>query len=199
MRKIKKTTLRAERNFVCALCAVVFLAFAGAAAACWFAAPFPVGAILTGVAAFVLAFTGILSVSWARYANRYYALARSAAYPAAIVGEGLRVTFCAASPERAAAYLRESASLAPLPEKYTGEQWSAHKSAALGIRAKTLGGAQLIPYPAVCPADIAALRGKKIVLLRKTYAENRAVFDAVGAFSLSAPLIADDGTESLHG
>lgn len=58
MKKLKKHTLRAERNIVCALCAVIFLVFAGAAIAGWIAAPFPIGAVLTGVAAFVLVLRG---------------------------------------------------------------------------------------------------------------------------------------------
>ena len=37
MNKTKKLTLRAERNMVCALCAVIFLVFAGAALAGWLA------------------------------------------------------------------------------------------------------------------------------------------------------------------
>ena len=111
MKKLKKHTLRAERNMVCALCAIVFLVFAGAAIAGWIAAPFPVGAVLTGVAAFVLLFTGILSGSWIKYAKRFYAAAVSPDYPCAIIGEGLTVTFCAVSPEKAAAYLREGAAL----------------------------------------------------------------------------------------
>ena len=59
MNKPKKHTLKAERNMICSLCAVIFLAFACAAVAGWLAAPFPIGAVLTGVAAFVLVFTGI--------------------------------------------------------------------------------------------------------------------------------------------
>lgn len=77
MNKTKKLTLRAERNMVCALCAFVFLLFAGAALAGWLAAPFPVGAVLTGVAAFVLVFTGILSIGWVKYARRFYAAAKA--------------------------------------------------------------------------------------------------------------------------
>lgn len=130
MKKLKKHTLRAERNMVCALCAAVFLVFAGAALAGWLAAPFPVGAVLTGVAAFVLVFTGILSGSWIKYAKRFYALATSPDYPTAIIGEGLTVTFCAVSPEKAAAYLREGAALAPLPKRYTREQWSERSDTA---------------------------------------------------------------------
>lgn len=192
MKKLKKHTLRTERNMVCALCAIVFLVFAGAAIAGWVAAPFPVGAVLTGVAAFVLLFTGILSISWARYAKRFYALAASPDYPTAIIGEGLTVTFCVVSPEQAAAYLRESAALPPLPERYTREQWQERSDAAKDIRARTLGDAKTAAYPAVCPADLAALQNKKCVLLRKTYAESRAVFDYCGVFAAQQPLIADD-------
>lgn len=192
MKKLKKHTLRAERNMVCALCAAVFLVFAGAALAGWLAAPFPVGAVLTGVAAFVLLFTGILSGSWVKYAKRYYAAATSPDYPTAIIGEGLTVTFCAVSPEKAAAYLREGAALPPLPERYTREQWSERSDAAKDIKARTLGDAQTVSYPAVCPADLAALQNKKCVLLRKTYAENRAVFDYCGVFAAQQPLIADE-------
>ena len=161
MKKLKKHTLRAERNMVCALCAIVFLVFAGAAIAGWIAAPFPVGAVLTGVAAFVLLFTGILSGSWIKYAKRFYAAAVSPDYPCAIIGEGLTVTFCAVSPEKAAAYLREGAALPPLPKRYTREQWSERSDTAKDIRARTLGDAQTVSYPAVCPADLAALQNKK--------------------------------------
>ena len=152
MKKLKKHTLRAERNMVCALCAIVFLVFAGAAIAGWIAAPFPVGAVLTGVAAFVLLFTGILSGSWIKYAKRFYAAAVSPDYPCAIIGEGLTVTFCAVSPEKAAAYLREGAALPPLPKRYTREQWSERSDTAKDIRARTLGDAQTVSYPAVCGA-----------------------------------------------
>ena len=90
MKKLKKHTLRAERNMVCALCAIIFLVFAGAALAGWLAAPFPVGAVLTGVAAFVLLFTGILSVSWIKFTARFYALARSAEVPCAALRTKIR-------------------------------------------------------------------------------------------------------------
>ena len=192
MKKLKKHTLRAERNTVCALCAFVFLLFAGAALAGWLAAPFPVGAVLTGVAAFVLVFTGILSIGWVKYARRFYAAAKSATYPAALLGENLSVTFYAADAEKVAAYLREGAALAPLPKRYTREQWSERSDTAKDIKARTLGDTQTVSYPAVCPADLAALQNKKCVLLRKTYAENRAVFDYCGVFAAQQPLIADE-------
>ena len=192
MKKLKKHTLRAERNMICALCATVFLVFAGAALAGWLAAPFPVGAVLSGVAAFVLLFTGILSISWVRYAKRFYALAASPDYPTAIIGEGLTVTFCAVPPERAAAYLREGAALAPLPKSYTREQWQQRSNAAKDIKARTIGDAKTVSYSAVCPSDLAALQNKKCVLLRKTYAENRAVFDYCVVFAAQPPLIADE-------
>lgn len=192
MKKLKKHTLRAERNMVCALCAIVFLVFAGAAIAGWIAAPFPVGAVLTGVAAFVLLFTGILSGSWIKYAKRFYAAAVSPDYPCAIIGEDLTVTFCAVSPEKAAAYLREGAALPPLPKRYTREKWLQRSDASKEIKARTLGDAQTVCYSAVSPADLAALQNKKCVLLRKTYAENRAVFDYCGVFAAQQPLIADE-------
>ena len=192
MKKLKKHTLRAERNIVCALCAVIFLVFAGATIAGWLAAPFPIGAVLTGVAAFVLVFTGILSGGWIKYAKRYYALAASPDHSTAIIGEGLTVTFCAVSPEKAAAYLREGAALAPLPVRYTREQWQQRSNAAKDIKARTIGDAKTVSYSAVCPADLAALQNKKCVLLRKTYAENRAVFDYCGVFAAQQPLIADE-------
>lgn len=192
MKKLKKHTLRAERNMVCALCAIVFLVFAGAAIAGWIAAPFPVGAVLTGVAAFVLLFTGILSGSWIKYAKRFYAAAVSPDYPCAIIGEGLSVTFCAVSPEKAAAYLREGAALPPLPKRYTREQRLQRSDASKEIKARTLGDAPTVSYPAVCPADLAALQNKKCILLRKTYTENRAVFDYCGVFAAQQPLIADE-------
>ena len=192
MKKLKKHTLRAERNMVCALCAIVFLVFAGAAIAGWIAAPFPVGAVLTGVAAFVLLFTGILSGSWIKYAKRFYAAAVSPDYPCEISGEGLTGTFCAVSPETAAAYLREGAALAPLPVRYTREQWQQRSNAAKDIKARTIGDAKTVSYSAVCPSDLAALQNKKCVLLRKTYAENRAVFDYCGIFAAQQPLIADE-------
>ena len=145
------------------MCAIVFLVFAGAAIAGWIAAPFPVGAVLTGVAAFVLLFTGILSGSWIKYAKRFYAAAVSPDYPCAIIGEGLTVTFCAVSPEKAAAYLREGAALPPLPKRYTREQWSERSDTAKDIRARTLGDAQTVSYPAVCvcgkPRRFRLLRG----------------------------------------
>ena len=192
MKKLKKYTLRAERNMVCALCAIIFLVFAGAALAGWLAAPFPIGAVLTGVAAFALLFCGLLAGGWIRYTRRFYALAASPDCPAAIVGGGLCVTFCAASPEQAAAYLRESAALPPLPERYTREQRSARSDAAKDIRARTLGSAKTFVFPAVCPADLAALQNKTCVLWRGTYAEYRAVFDRCGIFAAHAPLFADE-------
>lgn len=192
MKKLKKHTLRAERNIVCALCAIIFLVFAGAAIAGWIAAPFPVGAVLTGVAAFVLLFTGILSGSWIKYAKRFYAAAASPDYPTAIIGEGLTVTFCAVSPEKAAAYLREGAALPPLPKRYTREQWLQRSDAAKDIKARTLGDAPSVSYPTICPADLATLQNKKCVLLRRTYAENRAVFDYCGAFAAQQPFLADE-------
>ena len=190
MKKRKKHTIRAERNIVCALCAAIFLVFAGAAIAGWLAAPFPVGAVLTGVAAFALLFTGILAGSWIKYAKRFYALAASPDYPAAIIGEGLGVTFCAVPPKKAAAYLSESAALPPLPKRYTREQWQERSKTAKDIKARTLG--PIVCYPAVSPADLATLQNKKCVLLRKTYAEHRAAFDYCGAFAAQQPLIADE-------
>ena len=174
MNKTKKLTLRAERNMVCALCAVIFLVFAGAALAGWLAAPFPVGAVLTGVAAFVLVFTGILSGSWIKYAKRFYALATSPDYPTAIIGEGLTVTFCAVSPERAAAYLRESAAVPPLPARHTREQWLERSQRMKEIREKTLGGCTSTGYPALSPADLAQIAGKTILMRTETYETLRA-------------------------
>ena len=174
MNKTKKLTLRAERNTVCALCAAVFLVFAGAALAGWLFAPFPVGAVLTGVAAFVLVFTGILSGSWIKYAKRFYALANSPDYPTAIIGEGLTVTFCAVSPERAAAYLREGAALAPLPARHTREQWLERSQRMKEIREKTLGGCTSTGYPALSPADLAQIAGKTILMRTETHETLRA-------------------------
>ena len=116
-----------------------------------------------------------------------YALATSPDYPTAIIGEGLTVTFCAVSPEKAAAYLREGAALAPLPERYTREQWSERSDTAKDIKARTLGDAQTVSYPAVCPADLAALQNKKCVLLRNTLGDAQTVsYPAVCPADLAA-------------
>ncbi len=195
MPKIRKYTLRTERNIVCALCAVIFLAFAGAAVAAWLAAPFPIGAVLTFVAAFVLLFTGILAAGWVRYARRYYAAAAGSEFPVAMLDKNLSVTFLAADAEAAAACLR---AFAALSRSDTGEDGQTLSKRRKEIREKTLGKAQSLFYPSPAPADLAALRNKKCVLLRSTYTENRALWDAVGLFALSPPILADDRTETCH-
>lgn len=174
--KQKRHTLRFERNAVCALCAAVFVIFAGAAAAGWIAAPFPVGAVLTGVAAFVLAFTGILSISWIRYAARFYALARAAEIPCAAVGERLSVTFYALPPEKTEAYLRERNAVPPLGEGYTREE-RLERSRRLDEINKSLPAGAAHSFAAVCPKDLAAISGKNIFLSRTAYHTHRAVFD----------------------
>ena len=193
MNKTKKLTLRAERNMVCALCAFVFLIFAGAALAGWLFAPFPVGAVLTGVAAFVLVFTGILSIGWVKYARRFYAAAKSAAYPAALLGENLSVTFYAADAEKVAAYLRESAAVPPLPARHTREQWLERSQRMKEIREKTLGGCASLGYAALAPADLAAITGKTVFLHAETRATYRAFLDssAIGAANKLAILDGD--------
>lgn len=183
MNKPKKHTLKAERNMVCALCAVLFLAFAGAAVAGWLAAPFPIGAVLTGVAAFVLVFTGILSVSWAKYARRYYLAAKSPEFPAAMLDDNFTVTFYAADAEKAAAYLRERAAVPPLPARYTREEWQERSQRLKEIKEKTLGGCASLGYAALAPADLAAITGKTVFLRAETRATYRAFLDssAIGA------------------
>lgn len=194
MNKIKKHTLRAERNMVCTLCAVIFLVFAGAAAAGWLAAPFPVGAVLTGVAAFVLVFTGILSVSWVKYARRYYAAAKSAAYPAALLDENLSVTFYAADAEKVAAYLRENAAVPPLPARYTREQWLERSQRMKELKERALGGCGSAGYPPLSPADLAEIAGKTIVMRTETYETLRAFLDN-SAFGTANRLTAVDGKQ----
>lgn len=193
MNKPKKHTLKAERNMVCALCAVIFLAFAGAAVAGWLAAPFPIGAVLTGVAAFVLVFTGILSVSWARYARRYYVAAKSGEFPAALLGDDLSVTFYAADAEKAAAYLRERAAVPPLPARYTREEWQERSQRLKEIKEKTLGGCASLGYAALALADLAAITGKTVFLRAETRATYRAFLDssAIGAANRLAILDGD--------
>lgn len=193
MNKPKKHTLKAERNMVCALCAVIFLAFAGAAVAGWLAAPFPIGAVLTGVAAFVLVFTGILSVSWARYARRYYVAAKSAEFPAALLDDDLSVTFYAADAEKVAAYLRERAAVPPLPARYTREEWLERSQRLKEIKEKTLGGCASLGYAALAPADLAAISGKTVFLRAETRATYRAFLDssAIGAANRLAILDGD--------
>ena len=193
MNKPKKHTLKAERNMVCALCAVIFLAFAGAAVAGWLAAPFPIGAVLTGVAAFVLVFTGILSVSWARYARRYYLAAKSAEFPAALLDDDLSVTFYAADAEKVAAYLRERAAVPPLPARYTREEWQERSQRLKKIKEKTLGGCASLGYAALAPADLAAITGKTVFLRAETRATYRAFLDssAIGAANRLAILDGD--------
>lgn len=193
MNKPKKHALKAERNMVCALCAVIFLAFAGAAVAGWLAAPFPIGAVLTGVAAFVLVFTGILSVSWARYARRYYLAAKSAEFPAALLDDDLSVTFYAADAEKVAAYLRERAAVPPLPARYTREEWQERSQRLKEIKEKTLGGCASLGYAALAPADLAAITGKTVFLRAETRATYRAFLDssAIGAANKLAILDGD--------
>lgn len=193
MNKPKKHTLKAERNMVCALCAVIFLAFAGAAVAGWLAAPFPIGAVLTGVAAFVLVFTGILSVSWARYARRYYLAAKSPEFPAALLGDDLSVTLYAADAEKVAAYLRERAAVPPLPARYTREEWQERSQRLKEIKEKTLGGCASLGYAALAPADLAAITGKTVFLHAETRATYRAFLDssAIGAANKLAILDGD--------
>lgn len=174
--KQKRHTLRFERNAVCALCAIIFLAFAGAAAAGWLAAPFPVGAVLTGVAAFVLLFTGILSVSWIKFTARFYALARSAEVPCAALSENLAVTFYALPPEKAEAYLRELNAVPPLGERYTREEWL-ERSRRLNEIHKSLPKGAAHSFAAVCPKDLAAISGKSVFLSRTAYHTHRAAFD----------------------
>ena len=193
MNKPKKHTLKAERNMICALCAVIFLAFAGAAVAGWLAAPFPIGAVLTGVAAFVLVFTGILSVSWARYARRYYVAAKSPEFPAALLDDDLSVTFYAADAEKVAAYLRERAAVPPLPARYTREEWQERSQRLKEIKEKTLGGCASLGYAALAPADLAAISGKTVFLHAETRATYRAFLDssAIGAANKLAILDGD--------
>lgn len=193
MNKPKKHTLKAERNMVCALCAVIFLAFAGAAVAGWLAAPFPIGAVLTGVAAFVLVFTGILSMSWARYARRYYVAAKSPEFPAALLGDDLSVTLYAADAEKVAAYLRERAAVPPLPARYTREEWQERSQRLKEIKEKTLGGCASLGYAALAPADLAAITGKTVFLRAETRATYRAFLDssAIGAANRLAILDGD--------
>ncbi len=193
MNKPKKHTLKAERNMVCALCAVIFLAFAGTAVAGWLAAPFPIGAVLTGVAAFVLVFTGILSVSWARYARRYYVAAKSPEFPSALLGDDLSVTFYAADAEKVAAYLRERAAVPPLPARYTREEWQERSQRLKEIKEKTLGGCASLGYAALAPADLAAITGKTVFLRAETRATYRAFLDssAIGAANRLAVLDGD--------
>lgn len=178
---------------ICALCAVIFLAFAGAAVAGWLAAPFPIGAVLTGVAAFVLVFTGILSVSWARYARRYYLAAKSPEFPAALLDDNLSVTFYAADAEKAAAYLRERAAVPPLPARYTREEWQERSQRLKEIKEKTLGGCASACFAALAPADLAAISGKTMFLRAETRATYRAFLDnsAIGAANKLAILDGD--------
>ena len=192
MKKIKKHTLRFERNFVCALCAVIFLIFAGAAVAGWLAAPFPIGAVLTGVAAFVLVFTGILAVSWAKYAARFYRACRNAAFPSVSLGDGLSVTFYSLPAEAVTAYLRESASLPPLPPQYTREQWLERSRKRDEIKAKTLGKSETLYYSSVCSADLASLSGKTVVLRHKTYETYRSFFDYSPVKASNSLLFSDE-------
>ena len=175
--KQKKHTLRFERNAVSALCAVVFLIFAGAAVAGWLAAPVPVGAVLTGVAAFVLLFTAVLSVSWIRYAGRFYAAAADANFPCAALGDNLSVVFYALPPEKTEAYLRETRAVPALPERYTREEWLKRSDTLNEIKKRMLEGAPLVSYAALCPKDLAAISGKYVFLYRAAYHTYRAVFD----------------------
>lgn len=177
---------------VCALCAAVFLVFAGAALAGWLFAPVPVGAVLTGVAAFVLVFCGILAGGWIRFARRFYALAHSSDCPVAAVGEHLSVTFYGASAEKVAAYVRESNTLAPLPARHTREEWLERSRKAKEIRTRALGEAQTVSFSPVCPADLLQLTGKTLVLTRKTYDTYRSFWDNSGLSALNRLLIADD-------
>ena len=174
--KQKRHTLRFERNAVCALCAAVFLIFAGAAVAGWLAAPFPVGAVLTGVAAFVLLFAAVLSVSWVRYAARFYAAAADANFPCAALGDNLSVVFYALPPEKAEAYLCELNAVPPLGERYTREEWL-ERSRRLNEIHKSLPKGAAHSFAAVCPKDLAAISGKNIFLSRTAYQTHRAAFD----------------------
>lgn len=175
--KQKRHTLRFERNAVCALCAAAFLIFAGAAVAGWLAAPFPVGAVLTGVAAFVLLFAAVLSVSWIRYAARFYAAAADANFPCAALGDNLSVVFYALPPEKAEAYLREKRAVPALPERFTREEWLKRSDTLNEIKKRLLGDAPLLSYSALCPKDLAAISGKSVFLSRTAYHTHRAVFD----------------------
>lgn len=190
MPKIRKYTLRTERNIVCALCAVIFLAFAGAAVAAWLAAPFPIGAVLTFVAAFVLLFTGILAAGWVRYARRYYAAAAGSEFPVAMLDKNLSVTFLAADAEAAAACLR---AFAALSRSDTGEDGQTLSKRRKEIREKTLGKAQSLFYPSPAPADLATITGKTVFLRAETRATYRAFLDssAIGAANKLAILDGD--------
>lgn len=193
MPKIRKYTLRTERNIVCALCAVIFLAFAGAAVAAWLAAPFPIGAVLTFVAAFVLLFTGILAAGWVRYARRYYLAAKSGEFPAALLDDDLSVTFYAADAEKVAAYLRERATVPPLPARHTREEWQERSQRLKEIKEKTLGDCASLGYAALAPADLATITGKTVFLRAETRATYRAFLDssAIGAANKLAILDGD--------
>ena len=122
--KQKKHTLRFERNAVSALCALVFLIFAGAAVAGWLAAPVPVGAVLTGVAAFVLLFTAVLSVSWIRYAGRFYAAAADENFPCAALGDNLSVVFMPCRPKKRRRICGKRAPCPPSPNAIRGKNGS---------------------------------------------------------------------------
>ena len=192
----KRHSLRFERNAVCALCAAAVAVFAGAAVAGWLAAPVPVGAVLTGVAAFVLLFCGLLAGGWVRYTARYFALARAQDFPCCVLGEDLSLVFYALPAETVAAYLRASASLPPLPQPCTREQWAADRQKRQELESRFLGGAARRGYPALCPRDVCAVAGKTILLSRRAYESCRALFDYAGLRTANAVLVYDEPSQT---
>ena len=177
MKKLKKYTFRAERNRTCLLCGAIAAALAAIVAVCWVLAPVPVAGAMTGIAGFLVLWLSILAVSWARYARRFYALARDNAFPTVALGESLNVCFYACAPQDVAAYMREMQALAPLPARHTREEWLAYGKRRDEIGKAALGGAKTIAYPSAFFGDVAALCGKKLLLSRNTYNAFRAQFD----------------------
>lgn len=190
--KPQALTLRRKCRRACCLCALIALAIAGGAAAAWLFAPVPIGAVLTGVAGFALALCAVVGVSWVKYARRYYASARAAQFPCVYLHTNLSVTFYAAEADKLARFVRETEALPPLSARHTREEREARRRQAAEIKNRTLGGAKSLAYPPVCPADLAALSGKKIILLRRTYAENRALFGHCGIFADNEPIFAEE-------
>lgn len=193
MKKLKKHTLRAERNMVCALCAAVFLVFAGAA--------------LAGLACGALprrrgsdGHCGVRAPVHGDFVGQLdkirQALLRVGGLPRLPHGNHRRGTnrdlLRRFSRKGGGVLARGRPRSLPCPSGTRASSGPERSDAAKNIKARTLGDAQTVSYPAVCPADLAALQNKKCVLLRKTYAENRAVFDYCGVFAAQQPLIADE-------
>ncbi len=195
MQKVKKHTLAFETKLIYLLCVAVLLVFAAAAVAGWLFAPFPIGAVLTGVCGFAVLFLALLACGWTKYSTQYYRIACSGEYPAVYFTENAGIVFYAATAETVCGYLRELGRIPPLPERYTREEWLMREQTTDELRRRTLGNCVVASYPPLCLADLVLLQSKTIFLSRKTYGTYRAFFDCSGIKNTNTFIFINGGQE----